>query len=72
MLEPGKIEGGRVKDMGSYQSPHKAETGLDSDRLPQELREFTPAEIKSSVVEAGTGYWTSPLVVHKKRDLCLH
>ena len=40
--------------MNLYQSPRKAETGLDSDRLPQELREFTLAEIKSSVIEAGS------------------
>lgn len=54
MSEPGKMEEGRAKDMNLYQSPRKAETGLDSDRLPQELREFTLAEIKSSVVEAGS------------------
>lgn len=56
MSEPGKMEEGRAKDMNLYQSPHKAETGLDSDRLPQELREFTLAEIKSSVVEAGRSH----------------
>ncbi|HEX9845488.1 MAG TPA: hypothetical protein VGA92_03375 [Candidatus Nitrosotenuis sp.] len=39
--------------MNSYLLPCKAETGLSSDRLPQELRECTPVEIRSSVVEAG-------------------
>lgn len=75
MSELGKMEGGRVKDMNPYQSPRKAETGLGSDRLPQELWEFTPAsqdglressgsEIKSSVDEAGKGYRTCSLVVY--------
>jgi len=63
MLELGKIEG-RAKDMNPYQSPRKAETGLSSDIVQQELREFTPAEIRSSVVEAGRDYWTCPVVVH--------
>ncbi len=45
-----------TKDMNLYQSPRKAETGLGSDRLPQGLREFTLAEIKSSVVEAGKSH----------------
>jgi hypothetical protein len=31
MSEPGKMEEGRAKDMNLYQSPRKAETGLDSD-----------------------------------------
>jgi hypothetical protein len=63
MLELGKMEEGRAKDVNSYQSPRKAETGLSSDRLPWEPREFTPAskdsppknglEIRSSVGEAG-------------------
>lgn len=56
MSDPGKMEEGRAKDMNLYQSPRKAETGLDSDRLPQELREFTLAEIKNSVVEAGRSH----------------
>jgi len=64
MLEPGKMEEGRAKDMSLYQSPRKAETGLDSDTLPQELREFTSAEIKSSVVEAERCYGTCSVVVH--------
>ena len=64
MSEPGKIEKGRAKNMNLYQSPRKAETGLGSDILPQELREFTPAGIKSSVKEAGRGYRTCPAVVH--------
>jgi hypothetical protein len=63
MLELGKIEG-RAKNMNPYQSPRKAETGLSSDTVPQELREFTPAEIRSSVVEAERGYRTCPVVVH--------
>jgi hypothetical protein len=42
------MEEGRAKDMGLYQSPRKAETGLGSDRLPQELREFTPASQDST------------------------
>ena len=56
MSESGKMEEGRAKNMNPYQSPRKAETGLSSDIVPQELREFTPAEIRSSVVEAGRGY----------------
>ncbi|MBM2852998.1 MAG: hypothetical protein HW420_1545 [Candidatus Nitrosotenuis sp.] len=56
MSELGKMENSRAKNMNSYQSPRKAETGLGSDRLPQELGEFTPAEIRSSVVEAERGY----------------
>jgi len=48
MSELGKMEEGRAKDMGLYQSPRKAETGLGSDRLPQELREFTPASQDST------------------------
>ena len=63
MSELGKIEEGRAKNMNLYQSPCKAETGLGSDILPQELREFTPAEIRISVVEAGS-YRTCPVVVH--------
>ncbi|MBM2852563.1 MAG: hypothetical protein HW420_1110 [Candidatus Nitrosotenuis sp.] len=47
MFELGKMEEGRAKNMNLYQSPRKAETGLGSDILPQELREFTPAGIKS-------------------------
>jgi len=43
MSEPGRIKEGHTKDMNSYRSPRKVKTGLDSDRLPQELREFTPA-----------------------------
>jgi hypothetical protein len=63
MLELGKMEEGRDHDMNLYLMSCKAEMGLDSDRLPQELRECTPAlqdglskngpEIKSSVDEAG-------------------
>ena len=74
MSELGKREEGRAKNMDSYQSPRKAATGLGSDRLPQELREFTPAsqdspsknwlEIRSSVDEAGRGYLICPVVVH--------
>ncbi len=58
MSELGKMEEGRAKNMNLYQSPRKADTGLDSDRLPQE---FTPAEIRISVVEAGS-YRTYPVV----------
>lgn len=63
MSEPGKMEEGRAKDMNLYQSPRKAETGLDSDRLPWVPWEFTPAsqdglknglEIRCSVDEAGS------------------
>ena len=75
MLEVGKMEECRAKDMSSYQSPRKAETGLGSDRLPWEPREFTPAskdglrepsrpEIIPSIDEAGRGYRTCPVVVH--------
>ncbi len=52
MSEPGKMEEGRDYDVNLYPMSCKAGTGLDSDRLPQELRECTLAEIKSSVVEA--------------------
>jgi hypothetical protein len=53
MLELGKVEERRGIDMNFYLLPCKAETGLSSDRLPQGLRECTPVEIRSSVVEAG-------------------
>jgi hypothetical protein len=53
MLELGKVEERRGIDMNSYLLRCKAETGLSLDRLPQGLREFTPVEIRSSVVEAG-------------------
>jgi hypothetical protein len=52
--------------MNPYQSPRKAETGLGSDRLPQELRELTPVEIIRSVKETGRCYLTRPIVVHFK------
>ncbi|MBM2852128.1 MAG: hypothetical protein HW420_675 [Candidatus Nitrosotenuis sp.] len=52
MSEIGKMEEGRAKNMNLCQSPRKAETGLGSDIL---LREFTLAEIRISVVEAGRG-----------------
>jgi len=65
MSELGRMEEGRAKNMNLYQSPRKAETGLGSDILPQELREFTPAEIRISVKEAGRGYRTCPVVVHE-------
>jgi len=64
MLELGKMEEGRDRDMNPYPMSRKAETRLDSDILPQELRKVTPAEIKSSVVEARRGYWNCPVVVH--------
>jgi hypothetical protein len=54
MSELGKMKEGRAKDMSFYQSPRKAETGLSSDRLPWVPWEFTPAEIRSSVKEAGS------------------
>lgn len=58
MSELGEMEEGRAKDMNLYQSPRKAETGLDSDKLPWEPREFTLVEIRSSVVEARIGHST--------------
>jgi hypothetical protein len=63
MFALGKIKVGCAKNMNLYQSPHKAETGLGSDRLPQE---FTPVEIIRSVKEAGRCYRTSSIVVHFK------
>ena len=45
---------GRDIDMNPYHLLHKAENGLDSDILPQGLRECTPVEIKNSVVETGS------------------
>jgi len=50
MSELGK---GHNTNMNPYQMFCKAETGLDSDILPREPRECTPAEIKNSVYEAG-------------------
>ena len=64
MFELGKMEEGFAKNMNLYQSPRKAETGLGSDIVPQELREVTPAEIRSSVKEAGRDYRTCQVVVH--------
>jgi hypothetical protein len=52
MLELSKVEC-RGIDMNPYLLPHKVETGLGSDKLPQGLLECTPVEIRSSVVEAG-------------------
>lgn len=51
MSELGK---GRIRNMNPYQSVRKAETGLDSDIVPWESRECTLAEIRRSVVEAGS------------------
>lgn len=51
--EPGKVEERRSTDVNLYHLLRKAENGLGSDILPQELREFTPVEIRSSVAEAG-------------------
>jgi hypothetical protein len=59
MSELGKVEECHGIDMNFYLLPCKAETGLGSDILPQELRECTPVEIRSLVVEAGRGYRTS-------------
>ena len=64
MYELDKIEKGRAKNMNLYQSPRKTETGLGSDIVPQELREVTPAEIRSSVKEVGRDYRTCQVVVH--------
>jgi hypothetical protein len=64
MSELGKVEERHGIDMNFYLLSCKAETGLGSDRLPQELRECTPVEIRSSVVEAGNCYWICPTVVH--------
>jgi hypothetical protein len=50
MSEPGKVEERLGIDMDLYHMPCKAGNGLGSDILP---RECTPAEIKSSVAEAG-------------------
>ena len=58
MSDLGKMEEGRAKDMNLYWPPRKAETGLDSDRLPWEPRELTLAEIRSSVVETRRGHST--------------
>ena len=66
MSEIGKMEEDRAKNMNLCQSPRKAETGLGSDILLQELREFTLAEIRISVVEAGRGCRTCPVVVHSE------
>jgi hypothetical protein len=66
MFELGKMKVGCAKNMNLYQSPRKAETGLGSDRLPQELREFTPVEIICSVKETGKYYRPRPTVVHFK------
>ncbi len=40
--------------MNLYLLPHEVETGLGPDTLPVERGECTPAEIRSSVAEAGT------------------
>ena len=45
---------GRIRNMNPYQSVRKAETGLDSDIIPWESRECTLAEIRNSVIEAGS------------------
>jgi hypothetical protein len=50
MSELGKVEERRSTDMDLYHMPCKAGNGLGSDILPVEC---TPAEIKSSVAEAG-------------------
>ena len=34
MSDPGKVEERRAKDVNSYQSTRKAETGLSSDIVP--------------------------------------
>jgi len=49
MLELGK---GRITDMNMYHLLRKAENGLGSDIVLQELQEFTLVEIRNSVVEA--------------------
>jgi len=49
------MHGRRDIDMNLYLLSHKAETGLDSDTLPQQPRECTPVEIPSWVEEAGSG-----------------
>jgi hypothetical protein len=53
MSELDKVEERLGIDMDLYHMPCKAESGLGSDILPVERRECTPAEIKSSVAEAG-------------------
>ena len=80
MSELGRMKEGRAKDMNSYQSPRKAETGSGSDRLPQELREFTSAskdgppkngpEIKSSDDEAGSHEALASGSHGKRHNLC--
>ncbi len=57
MSELGRVEERHGIDMNFYLLPCKAETGLSSDILPQELRECTPVEIRNLVVEAGNCYW---------------
>lgn len=56
MSELGKIKEGRDCDVNLYLMSCKAETGLDSDRLPHECM---LAEIKNSVIETGRGHSTS-------------
>ena len=51
MLELGN---GRINNMNIYHFIRKAENGLCLDILPQELGECTLAEIKNSVIEAGS------------------
>jgi hypothetical protein len=53
MSELGKVEERRSTDISLYHLLRKAKSGLGSDILPVERRECTPAEIKSSVAEAG-------------------
>ncbi|MBI5146932.1 MAG: hypothetical protein HZA84_06900 [Thaumarchaeota archaeon] len=67
MSELGRVEERHDIDMNFYLLSCKAETGLSSDRFPQELRECTPVEIKNSVVEAGNCYRIYPAVIHNCR-----
>jgi hypothetical protein len=60
MSELGK---GRIIDMNMYHLLHKAENGLCSDIVPQELRKCTPVEIRNSVCEAGSQL-TLVMLVH--------
>jgi hypothetical protein len=45
----------RSTELNLYHLLRKADNGLGSDTVPRDSREFTPAEITSWVVEAGSG-----------------